>query len=267
MKAADEHLRPQGEWIFGRALCGVDDSTESLDALRLLLLLAPPDTRVTAIGVLDADIAVHGGLTARALEAELERNLSENLDAAASLGSNVKTRLVRGSLLSTLRGLLREEQPTLIAIGSHGMRRGAGIAIGSVATTLLHEAPCAVLLGRPLAEAQLPVSVIVGTDGSDESGAAADVALALGKRLGLPVEAVVATGGKHADPDAAAKSGLDPIVDKRRPVKALVERAGRSSLLVVGSRGLHGIRALGSVSERVAHEAHCSVLVVRAPNR
>lgn len=35
------------------------------------------------------------------------------------------------------------------------------------------------------------------------------------------------------------------------------------SLIVLGSRGLHGIRALGSVSERVAHRAPCSVLVVR----
>ena len=43
VKAAAEDLRPQGEWIFGRALCGIDDSTESLDALLLLLLLAPPD--------------------------------------------------------------------------------------------------------------------------------------------------------------------------------------------------------------------------------
>jgi nucleotide-binding universal stress UspA family protein len=37
-----------------------------------------------------------------------------------------------------------------------------------------------------------------------------------------------------------------------------------ADLLVVGSRGLDGFRALGSVSERVAHEASCSVLVVRA---
>jgi nucleotide-binding universal stress UspA family protein len=31
----------------------------------------------------------------------------------------------------------------------------------------------------------------------------------------------------------------------------------------MGSRGLHGLRSLGSVSERVAHDAGCSVLVVR----
>jgi nucleotide-binding universal stress UspA family protein len=43
----------------------------------------------------------------------------------------------------------------------------------------------------------------------------------------------------------------------------LIARSKDSDLIVVGSRGLHRIRALGSVSERVAHEAHRSVLVGR----
>jgi nucleotide-binding universal stress UspA family protein len=47
------------------------------------------------------------------------------------------------------------------------------------------------------------------------------------------------------------------------PARALVEAAIEADLLVVGSRGLHGIKALGSVSEQVAHEARCSVLIVR----
>ena len=46
-------------------------------------------------------------------------------------------------------------------------------------------------------------------------------------------------------------------------MSALVEAAADADLLVVGSRGLHGFKALGSVSERVAYEAACSVLVVR----
>ena len=37
----------------------------------------------------------------------------------------------------------------------------------------------------------------------------------------------------------------------------------RRHLVVLGRRGLHGLKALGSVSERVAHQAKCSVLVVR----
>jgi nucleotide-binding universal stress UspA family protein len=36
-----------------------------------------------------------------------------------------------------------------------------------------------------------------------------------------------------------------------------------ADLLVLGSRGLHGLAALASVSERVAKRAFCSVLVVR----
>jgi nucleotide-binding universal stress UspA family protein len=49
------------------------------------------------------------------------------------------------------------------------------------------------------------------------------------------------------------------------PVAALVATAAGADLLVVGSRGLHGLKALGSVSERVAHQAHSSVLIVREP--
>jgi nucleotide-binding universal stress UspA family protein len=37
----------------------------------------------------------------------------------------------------------------------------------------------------------------------------------------------------------------------------------RAVLVVIGARGVRGIRALGSVSERVAHAAPCSVLVAR----
>lgn len=40
--------------------------------------------------------------------------------------------------------------------------------------------------------------------------------------------------------------------------------AARSSLIVIGHRGLSGAQALGSVSERVANKAKCSVLVVPA---
>ena len=38
----------------------------------------------------------------------------------------------------------------------------------------------------------------------------------------------------------------------------------RASLVVIGHRGVRGARALGSVSERVVHQAPCSVLVVPA---
>jgi nucleotide-binding universal stress UspA family protein len=51
------------------------------------------------------------------------------------------------------------------------------------------------------------------------------------------------------------------------PADAIVDEAERGGfdLIVVGSRGLHGVARflLGSVSTRVATHAHCDVLVVR----
>jgi nucleotide-binding universal stress UspA family protein len=52
----------------------------------------------------------------------------------------------------------------------------------------------------------------------------------------------------------------------KRPASALPAAAG-ADLVAVGSRGLHGLHAVGSVSERVAHEAPCSTPIAREPVR
>ena len=49
-------------------------------------------------------------------------------------------------------------------------------------------------------------------------------------------------------------------------MRAIVSATADADLVVVGSRGLHGLKALGSVSERVAHQARCSTIVVREPH-
>ncbi len=56
------------------------------------------------------------------------------------------------------------------------------------------------------------------------------------------------------------------VVDEH-PVRVLVRASMDADIVVVGSRGLHGLKSLGSVSERVAHQAACSVLVVRSAER
>ena len=74
---------------------------------------------------------------------------------------------------------------------------------------------------------------------------------------------VAAYGGFELDLEAVEALDRGYTSSADNPVDALLSFAGASDLLVVGSRGLKGIRSLGSVSERVAHEAVCSVLVVR----
>jgi nucleotide-binding universal stress UspA family protein len=158
---------------------------------------------------------------------------------------------------------------TLIAVGSHDRKRLSGMFLGSVATQVLHEAPCPVLVARPPSAERFPATIMVAADGSEASAHAIHTAAEIAHRLGAELEAVVATGG-GASPDLGAvrdalHAAAGPDVPLRTepdpPADALTRL--EPDLLVMGSRGLHGVRALGSVSERVAHDARCSVLVVR----
>ena len=138
--------------------------------------------------------------------------------------------------------------------------------LGGMSTALLRDAPCSVLLARKPRFGPFPSSILCGVDGSDHSLAAADVAQTVAERFGSELVFVAATGGKSIDLDRIRNLGSDVVDDQRKPVEALVDLSNEADLVVVGSRGLHGPAALGSVSERVAHRAASSVLVVRLPS-
>jgi nucleotide-binding universal stress UspA family protein len=61
--------------------------------------------------------------------------------------------------------------------------------------------------------------------------------------------------------------GLTIERDAHAAVAALRDASREADLLVVGTRGLRGLAAVGSVSERVGHHAPCSVLVVKSGAR
>jgi nucleotide-binding universal stress UspA family protein len=116
---------------------------------------------------------------------------------------------------------------------------------------------------------EFPAHVAVGADGSEASGRAIQAGAAIAERCGSALQAVVATGAGATPDAAAARSALDAAAGPDTPLRMKSEAPVDAlsqldpDLLVVGSRGLQGLRSLGSVSERVAHEARCSVLVVR----
>jgi nucleotide-binding universal stress UspA family protein len=70
--------------------------------------------------------------------------------------------------------------------------------------------------------------------------------------------------------EAAAAARMDGVQASTHtvtgdPADALLDVAKKldASLIVVGSRGMHGMkRVLGSVPNKVSHSAHCSVLIV-----
>lgn len=172
---------------------------------------------------------------------------------------------MRGKPVDVLRRERDEVNATLVALGGRRSSRFLGIMLGDTGTELLHDATCSVLLACPAREGSWqPREIVVGLDSSNYAEAALQTADRLAESFDGSVEVVSATGGKPIERDAAWASRVQSW-DPAHPVHALVERSRDADLVVVGSRGVHGMRAIGSVSERVAHQAHCTALVVHEP--
>jgi nucleotide-binding universal stress UspA family protein len=255
-----------GASIFGRVLVGIDGSPESVEAARQAATLAQgPVTLLAAYDLVRGLVGGVGPATpAMVDEAALRGTAEERLELARdALGGTATLKLGEGRPWDLLLNEIDRAGATLVAVGSHDHSRPVGIVIGSTATELIHKAQCSVLVARTALGA-FPSRIVVGLDGSDESLAAYDVAQALARRFGARLTPIVASLEDDIDSDA-----IEPRVGSRvrsvfnHPVEALVSASAESDLVVVGSRGLRGLKALGSVSERVAHEATSSVLIVR----
>lgn len=220
--------QPSPTSVFEHVVGVVDGSSSALRAVRIAARVCAPGGHV-AVVPLD-EVGGHLGHRFDSVVAELERQAA-----------------------------------TLAVIRLDERNRAVGIAVGSVATHLLHDAPCSVLVVPDgLIRAGWPRTIAVGLDGSTQSAGAVTAAWELAERAGSKVRAVAATGRPgHADLELVRRIAPDFEAHDARPVTALAEISEDVDLVVVGSRGLRGVRALGSVSERIAHEAHCPVLVVR----
>jgi nucleotide-binding universal stress UspA family protein len=261
-----------GRLVFTRLVVGIDGSQQALEAARQAALLQDVDGQLTLFSVWDVAPIIIGGprrATRYDFEEELQRTTAEKALLAArdylAPYTAATGKLVRGTPVAKLLEEIERDEATLIAVGSSGTGRLLGIVEGAVATEIVHKAPCSVLLARPVDDG-FPRRVVVGVDGSVESAAAYAAAHYIAARFGAELHAVVAWGGKGvSEPLVATITDGDHDDRHEGPGEALVAAAESADLVIVGSRGLHGVRALGSVSERVAHSAPCSTLVVREP--
>ena len=250
--------------LFDRIVCGIDEIDAAQEAARQAEILRDPLGSLHLAAIVETTTAAHAGWAMGHVFVELDRAARTSLDSAVAAVDPASSVFVAGEPVRTLKQEIKRRNATLVAVGSGGHRRAVGIVLGTVGTRLLHEAPCSVLIARAAhPEWPFPSRIVVGTDGSPESAVAVGVAEGLAERFEAELDVAVATGGTEVDLDAVRELTPWPIVDPGRPVDALVGLAEHADLLVVGSRGLHGLKALGSVSERVAHRAPCSVLVVR----
>lgn len=260
-----------GRRNFTRVLVGVDGSQQSLEAARQAALLQDPDGQLTLFSAWDIApvIGGTGGHVPYYYDEDLQRATAEKSLAAAGDYVAAYTaptgKLVRGTAVVQLLGEIERDQDTLIAVGSSGTGRLLGIVEGSVASAIIHRSPCSVLVARP-AKNEFPRRIVVGVDGSVESAAAYAASRYLAERFDAELRTLVARGGKNVNERlVVAITEGEHEDDDDTPAEALTHAAEYADLVVVGSRGLHGLSALGSVSERVAHTAACSALVVREP--
>jgi nucleotide-binding universal stress UspA family protein len=248
---------------FERVVCGVDGTPESLFAVRQAVRLQEPDGRLYLTAVANLAKAAHAGMAAPHAAELLQHDAEAALAEARAIAPSAIEKLVNGEPVAVLLRQVEREQATLVAVGSHGRGRAAGMLVGTVAARMLRDAPCSVLIARKARDPQSwPQSVVVGVDGSAESAAAFTVADSIVARFGASLHAV-ASARDQLDRETA--QAIAPELEERpgRAVDLLTAASESADLVVVGSRGLHRLKALGSVSERVAHQARSSVLVVR----
>jgi nucleotide-binding universal stress UspA family protein len=251
--------------VFNRVIVGVDGTAPGFEACRQAARLADPAAPIEAVAVVHLTDATLAAFEAPRFVEQLEQEAQAALaEAARILGERAHTHFVNGYIAPSLLREIERKAATVIVVGSHGHSRASEILIGGVAGDLVHRAPCSVLIARPAGDATaFPGEIVVGMDGSEIADAAFAAATQLATRFNCPLRVVTALRGKNVDLEHVRLRA--PAVEEvdEHPVAALVSASKAGGLVVVGSRGLHGVRSLGSVSERVAHQAACSVLVVR----
>ncbi|MGZ4277054.1 MAG: universal stress protein [Solirubrobacteraceae bacterium] len=279
---------------FARILVGVDGRDGGADALALGgLLKEAGGGELVAVHVYPFDRSVSID-RAEEYEAgfrdELVGHLTHEIERAGVAARPVV--VADPSPARALHKLAAEEHADVIVVGSTHRAQPYRVLLGDATAGTLHGAPCAVAVA-PRGLTQRPGAlrrIGVGVDASHEARDALELARRLATAQGASVTALVVvapplpvwpTSAYEDWPDyesAAISSGDRLLADVLAetgdgvrgetlvgsPGSELARRSRELDLLVLGSRSYGPLRRLllGSTSNRVVHEAACSVLVL-----
>lgn len=221
------------------------------------------------------------------LHAAIQKSSGGLLDAA---GTAYRFQRETGHPVEAILDSAAALNADLIVLGSRGLSEWKALLIGSVSDGVLHHALCPVLIVRD--DVTSFSRILLACDGSAGVFLATRAAGELSNKYGAPltiVNVVEPLGPLanivHDDPESVLNNAREIAGARVRgmalhadcaysfhqevghPAETIVRFAtdGAYPLIVVGSRGMSALKALalGSVSNRVAHHAPCSVLVVR----
>ena len=205
--------------------------------------------------------------------------------------TRVTSRLVQEDAASAL--IEAAEDAELLVVGTRGRGGFTGLLLGSVSRTCLHLASVPLVVVPPTWTERATRRIVVGVDGSEASRDAFDWALTEAAAHDAKLQVInvydlaplIPPPGAPMPPEpgiidessqelleemtaGAAASGvdIDLVPTNGPPARTLLDAARDADLLVVGSRGLGGLRRLlvGSVSQQCVHHSTCPVAVVHA---
>ncbi len=280
-------------------IVGVDNSPESIIALKWAVDFASPTAKVIAVRAWDFPVwsafpSPLGGYPVPPVE-EMESSACEQLATAVELvDSNVEAEVLRGEPAAAL--INRAGPGDLIVVGTRGYGAVRDWLMASVSTGCAAHAESTVVIVPSSAEAGPLNHVVVGVDGSDNSVGAVRWALdnvpapqpirvitawdtpvlygydpmvpssvayeeAARRRLDSVCEAL---GGSDTD-----CSRLELVTMRGDPRTVLNHASENADLLVIGSHGHGGILhlVLGSVAASLVHHPGCPLAVVRAESK
>jgi nucleotide-binding universal stress UspA family protein len=236
----------------------------------------------------------------RQLETRARKRLEEEMGRIEASGGAVEgSHLGVGRPDAEIVALAEEIGAGLVVMGSRGLGGIRRALMGSVSDSVVRHAHCPVLVvrGEPVS---FPTKILLATDDSKDAELAATTAADLAKSASSELHVVsVFPGSAYVHPslevrfpEAAERLRREAREERQEMLDEQVKRirkaggdvaqthirTGRTaeeivalaeemdaSLVVMGSRGLGGIRRawMGSVSSEVVPHAHCPVLVVR----
>jgi nucleotide-binding universal stress UspA family protein len=281
---------------YKKILVAVDGSSSSRNALLQAFRLAVDEkcwiTVTSVVPPYDGEFEIVGVKDIRAaLRKPCEQALAEVKALADSERVLVKTVCEEGETHERIADLADAENSDVIVMGRRGLRPVERMLVGRVTARVIGHSRKDVLVVP--ADATIGwKTIVLATDGSKYSAAAAERAIAFAKSYGgaLKVLSVVDVPSEfYAEAPEAVENMVRAAKEQTEEVKRRANAAGvpaetrvaeaeayraiidlaresKADMIVIGSHGRTGIRRLlmGSVTEAVIGHSVCPVLVVKS---